>query len=303
MIPMFEEKVLERRERTQIVQDWKGNICEIGNEYTVEYLRNAIDFVTRRWIECPVKTREDWEGMRHRYDVDDPKRFPSEFRAASVRLRERDSVVSMHISGPFWQMREWLGFENLMLAFHDDPGLLKDMAVFWEEFMAALLEKTFRDFVPDEVEISEDMAFKGFSMISPAMTREFLLPSYMRWGEIIRKAGCPIYSMDCDGFIGELIPIWMEAGMNATWPVEVAAGNDIVDFRRRFGRGMAYRGGVDKREVARGSPAIDDEIRRLGPVIEDGGFIPGCDHGVPSDISWPDFTYFVGLLADVTGWR
>ena len=61
MTPLFEEKVLERRERTQIVQDWKGNICEIGNEYSSEYLRDAIDFVTRRWIECPVKTRAEWQ--------------------------------------------------------------------------------------------------------------------------------------------------------------------------------------------------------------------------------------------------
>jgi hypothetical protein len=28
MIPEFEEKVIERGERTQIVQDWKGNILE-----------------------------------------------------------------------------------------------------------------------------------------------------------------------------------------------------------------------------------------------------------------------------------
>ncbi|HSV27890.1 MAG TPA: hypothetical protein VLH60_08365, partial [Sedimentisphaerales bacterium] len=28
MNPQFEEKVIEKNERTQIVQDWKGNICE-----------------------------------------------------------------------------------------------------------------------------------------------------------------------------------------------------------------------------------------------------------------------------------
>jgi hypothetical protein len=41
------------------VRDWKGNVCEIGKEFTIEYLRNAIDFVTRRWIKCPVETRAD----------------------------------------------------------------------------------------------------------------------------------------------------------------------------------------------------------------------------------------------------
>ena len=46
MIPQFEEKVLEVKENSQVVQDWKGNVCEIGLEFTPEYLRNAIDFVT-----------------------------------------------------------------------------------------------------------------------------------------------------------------------------------------------------------------------------------------------------------------
>jgi hypothetical protein len=54
MIPQFEETILERGERTQIVQDWKGNICEISNDFDPRYLRDPIDFVTRRWIKCPV---------------------------------------------------------------------------------------------------------------------------------------------------------------------------------------------------------------------------------------------------------
>jgi len=30
MIPQFEEKIIERRPGTLVVQDWKGNICEIS---------------------------------------------------------------------------------------------------------------------------------------------------------------------------------------------------------------------------------------------------------------------------------
>ncbi|MBN1864858.1 MAG: hypothetical protein JW808_08155, partial [Victivallales bacterium] len=75
MIPEFEEKVIERKEDSQIVQDWKGNICEISNEFTTEYLRNAIDFVTRKWLKCPVESRADWEDMKRRYDPEDPSRL------------------------------------------------------------------------------------------------------------------------------------------------------------------------------------------------------------------------------------
>ena len=302
MLPEFEEKVIERRERTQIVQDWKGNICEISNEFSTEYLRNAIDFVTRRWVKCPVETRADWENMKWRYDPDDPARYPADAAERGARLKTRTWPIVVNLSGPFWQLREWLGFENLCMLFKDDPAFVKEMIAFWDQFVCRLLTNTFQYTTVDEVHLSEDMAYKSFAMISPAMTREFLLPTYQRWGEIIRSAGVPIYGMDSDGFIGQLIPVWMEAGINMCDPIEVAAGNDIVAFRATFGRKMAYRGGVDKRAMAKGGVVIEEEIERIKPVIADGGYIPSCDHGVPSDVSWDCFVHYVGLLAKATGW-
>ena len=302
MIPQFEEKVIERKQNTQIVQDWKGNICEIGNEYGVEYLRDAIDFVTRRWIKCPVESRSDWEEMKRRYDPDDPSRFPNGAHQLGRKLADRDWFLEIAFSGPFWQLREWVGFERLCTLFYDDPDLVRDMVAFWQRHIARLLEKSFRFVVPDAIHLSEDMAFKEHSMISPEMAREFLLPAYAQWGEIIRGAGCPIYAMDSDGFMGQLIPVWTEAGVNVCDPVEIAAGNDLGEFRRAFGRRMAYRGGVDKRAIAKGGRAIESEIERLGPVIQDGGYIPGCDHGVPADVPWPNYVHYVKLLAASVGW-
>ena len=302
MIPQFEEKVIERKESSQVVQDWKGNICEIGNEFTVDYLRTASDFVTRRWIKCPVETRADWEDMKKRYNPGDIQRYSGNPVILGKDLQNRENYVGLHFSGPFWQLREWLGFENLCMMFYDDPDFVREMILFWQEYVSALLKNAFKYFTPDEVHLSEDMAYKSFSMVSPEMAREFLLPTWIKWGEIIRDAGVPVYAMDSDGFIGELIPLWIEAGINACDPIEVAAGNDIVDFRRRFGKNMAYRGGVDKRAMAKGGRVIEEEIKRIEPVIRDGGFIPSCDHGVPSDVSWDNFVYYVKLLSKATGW-
>ena len=108
--------------------------------------------------------------------------------------------------------------------------------------------------------------------------------------------------VDSDGYIGELIPLWIESGLNVCDPIEVAAHNDINEFRRRFGHKMAYRGGVDKRAIAKGGDVIRTELKRLAPVVKDGGYIPKCDHGVPSDISWPNFVDYSRLLAQMTGW-
>lgn len=302
MIPQFEEKVIQRKERSQIVQDWKGNICEISNDYTIEYLRNAIDFVTRRWIKCPVETHDDWQNMKRRYDPDDPRRYPDNPVQLGRQLDQRDYPITVHFSGPFWILREWLGFENLCIMFHDNPAFVQEMIEFWTEFVAQMLRRILKYFTPDMFHISEDMAYKCFSMISPAMVRQFLLPTYKRWGQIIRDAKVPFFGIDSDGFIGELIPIWIEAGANQCDPVEVAAGNDIVAFRKQFGRSIAYGGGIDKRAIAAGGKTIEKEIQRVTPVIESGGYIPGCDHGVPADVSWPNFLHYTKLLAKKTGW-
>lgn len=302
MRPRFEEKVLERRAGSLVVQDWKGNVCEISDQYDVSYLRSARDFVTRSWIKCPVTNRDEWEAMKARYRADDPGRFPADWEAATARLANRSHMAGIVINGPFWQMREWLGFEELCMRFLTEPDLTADMAAFWSDFVAELLEKMLERFVPDAVIISEDMAYKVKAMISPALTREYCLPLWKRWGAMLQKAGCPVYAVDSDGYVGDLIPLWIEAGFHANWPVEVAAGNDIRDFRRQYGRRMAYLGGVDKRAMARGGAEIKEEIRRLEPVIRDGGYIPECDHGIPPDVSWPRMIEYGALLARATGW-
>jgi uroporphyrinogen decarboxylase len=302
LIPRFEEKVLEHREGHHVVQDWKGNICEISDRYDVTYLRSAKDFVTRRWIKCPVENRDDWEAIKTRYRLDSPGRFPTDFTERCRKAANRDWVLTAAFPGPFWQMREWCGFEGLCILMIEQPELVDEIAAFWTCFVSSMLERVLQHAVPDAAHVSEDMAYKAKAMISPSMTRRFCKPGYDCWGRQLDRAGCPIFDVDSDGFIGELIPIWMECGVNVCDPVEVAAGNDIVEYRRLFGRKMAFRGGVDKRAIAKGGQAIREELKRIEPVVRDGGYIPGCDHALPPDVSWPNFLDYCRLLAQMTGW-
>jgi hypothetical protein len=303
MIPTFEERILEHKDGHYIVQDWMGAITEIADTYDYTYIRNAKDFVTRKWHKFPVESPADWEEMKWRFNAKDPNRLPSDLDERSDILRGRDYPAALHFNGPFWQLREWLGFENLCIMTIEDPAFVGEMIEFWTDFvsqtMAPLIERVELDYVC----ISEDMAYKGFSMISPAMVRKFLVPTYERWIAELTRSGCPIISVDSDGYVGELIPIWIDVGINCNEPVEVAAGNDIVEYRRRFGRKMAYTGGVDKRALAKGGKAMRDEVMRVvPPLLKEGGYIPGCDHGVPPDISWPNFIEYTRLLAQLTGW-
>lgn len=177
------------------------------------------------------------------------------------------------------------------------------MVDFWKTFVGQMLERALRHLQPDHIQVNEDMAYKMHSMISPRMTRKFLLPVWRFWIETIKKY-CPhtVVTIDSDGYIGELIPLFIEAGFDGTWPVEVAAGNDINLFRRTYMRDIVFGGGIDKRALAWGGSTMRAELLRIAPVIASGGYIPGCDHGVPPDISWPNFVEYARLLAQLDGW-
>jgi len=303
MIPIFEEKVLEHKDGHYIVQDWMGAITEISDKYDYTYIRGAKDFVTRKWHRFPVQTRDDWEAMKKRYDPQAPGRFPDDFEERCRKMRDRDYVVSVHFNAPFWQMREWCGMEGLCMFMAEDPEFVDEMAGFWTEFVSQTLAPILERVELDSIGISEDMAFKAHSMISPKMVRRFLVPAYERWVSEARAHGCKIIDMDSDGYVGELIPIWIEVGINVCDPIEVAAGNDIVEFRRLHGNKMAYKGGIDKRAIAAGGDKMRAELMRVvPPLLKDGGYMPGCDHGVPPDISWPNFIAYSRLLAQLTGW-
>jgi hypothetical protein len=302
MNPMFKEKVLEHKDGHYVVQDWMGNVVEISDEYDYTYIRQPKDFVTRRWISFPVNNREDFEEMKKRYNPDDPTRYPKDFNNRIKQLTGRNYIVSIQIRGVFWQLREWCGFEPLCMLFVTDPDFIQEMITFWTDFVSKTLIRVLDAGIVDALWINEDMAYKEKPMISPEMTHKFLKPSWERWSSEARQAGVPIIDMDSDGNIDLLIPIWIESGFNVCDPIEVAAGNDINDYQQRFGRQIAFRQGIDKRCIAQGGKAIEKELARLAPVIKSGGFIPGCDHGVPFDISWADYVYYCRLLAELTGW-
>ena len=324
MIPEYEPVILEHKGGHYLVRDHMGATVEISDEFDPGYLRTAKDFVTRKWHKFPVENREDWLKMKTRYDPEDPLRLPPEFRDSGAdhavgnraspgtgRLESgagggpdnRQTLSGISFNGVFWQLREWCGMENLCMMMLDDPDLVHEMTDFWADFISVILKKICARAALDHVFISEDMAYKAHSMISPAMTREFIMGAYLDWVPIIKNSGRPVIELDSDGCVDDLVPIWIESGINCCSPVEVAAHCDILDYRRRYGKNMAYMQGIDKRIIARGGKELERHVMAIVPeMFKLGGYIPGCDHGVPPDISWNNYADFGRMIAKLSGW-
>ncbi|MFQ5810758.1 MAG: uroporphyrinogen decarboxylase family protein, partial [Armatimonadota bacterium] len=130
---------------------------------------------------------------------------------------------------------------------------------------------------------------------------EFLVPRYRRIADLLLEHGCDVVITDCDGNINDVVHLWLAGGVNCMFPVEVAAGTDPVALRERFGHDILLAGGVNKRELAKDKQAIEQEVQRLLPLVEDGGFIPHVDHRVPPDVSYENYLYYLDCKRETFG--
>lgn len=292
-LPAWETGVVADEGQTQLVRDEYGVIKRIWKGQSG----------MPQFVSFPVRHRADWEAVRERLAADAPGRFPADWAARVQRANAADYPVSFggsHLCGFFSFLREVFG-DEVYYVFFDDPGLVHEMLAFQAERLSAMLRRAARDVRIDRLFIWEDMAFKTGPLLGPEQWREFLLEPYQRYTAVARECGIRIIDVDSDGNIESLIPLWLEAGVTMLHPFEVAAGMDIVKTKREYGNRLAVRGGVDKRALAAGPDAIDQELERVRPAVESGGCIPTVDHSVPPDVSWENFRYYLKRRAELLG--
>ena len=242
--------------------------------------------------------------MRKRYDPAAPERYPGddEWQAFKVRAARRDFPLGLTFDGFFGRIRRWMGLENTLYLLHDNPGLFGEMCEFHTEFILQCIDRAVREVPIDYVNFWEDMAFKNGPLLSPRHVRQYFFAGYRRIVDFVRSHGIDVIFVDCDGNLDLLIPIWLEAGINGVWPIEIAAGNDPLALRRKYGRDLLLVGGIDKRELSRGRPEVSAEVMAKVPaLLEGGGYVPTVDHSVPPDVSFDNYCFFRQLIQQLSG--
>ncbi len=286
MNPPFKEEVIEKKQSSVVVRDTSGVIAE-------RYQNDADESSIPHFLKFPVETPADWKAMKERYRLDDPARAFREKNIAEVRAGQPQKMVAVGLCGFYGQLRNWMGMENLSYAFYEQREMIHDMVGHWAELLARQIENLPPDIKIDFVSWWEDMASKNGPLVGPRMFREFLQPGYHRVMGAAKKRGCVISHVDCDGNPHDIVGNWIEEGVNIMFPLEVSAGVDPYAWRKEFGKDLRLRGGIGKRPLVLGGKAIDEELERVKPLLDQGGFIPHLDHLVPPDISYKNYCYYL----------
>jgi hypothetical protein len=282
LYPPSAAKVLEETPEEEIVEDGAG----------VVYRRRKRLGTIPHYIRFPIRDEASYERLLPRLDGRDPGRYGADFDQDLRWRQERGEIVGINFHSFFGFPRNHMGVENWCLAFYDQPSLVRriiaDRLAFGQELMARLLATRALDFV----QIWEDMCYKTAPLISPDLVRRHLLPAYRELVACLRQGGVPLIMVDSDGCVEELLPIFLEAGMDGIHPCEIAAGADPLRLRRRH-PGCALMGGLDKRAIASGREGVDAELKRVEPLLAEGAYIPMLDHFVPPDVDYRTYLYYV----------
>jgi len=292
MRPAFAEETLAVDDETFTMRDKMGLVYR---QFTDAPDRSMPDYV-----DFPVKTRGHWEAIKKRFDPADPARYPADWPEQVARWRRDQPIlyayglVMNYYGGPslFGFCRMLMGPERLLYAVHDEPDLVEDMMEFATEFAITLLRRALAEAPLSYVQFWEDMCYNTGPLISPEMFRRFMLPRYKRMTDVIRSAGVDVIFVDSDGDVSQLIPLWLQGGVNGVFPMEQAAGNDLRAYRREYGRDLLMLGGIDKRALIAGPAAIDRELEDKLPLAFEGGYIPTLDHWTPPDVTYDNFMYY-----------
>ena len=291
LCPAFERETLEETERYEVYRDTDG--------VTKKRLLNVPPPAMPQYLEYPLKGEEQWPEFKQRLNPDSPARFPLHWESVKKQYTDRDFPLGLPWCSLYGKLRNWMGVEGISLAVYDDRRFVERAAAEMTDWILAVLDKALDGVQYDFAGFWEDMAYKTSSLISPALYREIFLPHYRRITDRLHQAGIDVLILDSDGNVEELIPCWLDVGINFIYPMEVAAGMDVVALRKKFGRDLLMGGGMDKRVLASDKPAIKRMVDEKVPLMQEGGYIPGCDHGIPPDVSWENYLYYRQLLLNV----
>lgn len=288
--PSFGWTVLEDRGDMEVVQGEDG----------VRVLRHKFMGSIPMHIGHLLVDRESWRvHYKPRLDPHSLGRFPASWpeRVARWSNPRRPNVLTLPGGSLYGWLRNWMGVENLSLLVYDDPGFFEEMVETVADLICSVLEQAFASGVQfDSCGMWEDMCYSGGPLLGVEHFKQYLVPRYRRITAVLHRHGVNVVWLDCDGNIEKLMPLWLDAGVNCMFPLEVGTwGGDPVRYRREYGKDLLMLGGFDKHILAKDRRSIREEVERLTPVVDEGGYIPFCDHRVPPDVPLDNYLYYLRL--------
>ena len=278
-----DEQVLEENDEYIIARDRYGRHIKLTRGYATVPLPR--DF--------PVHTMDDWLRNKHHYQFCE-ERFAQGWQETAREHLAAGRVVSVSIPGGFDETRELMGDADLCIAYYEQPELVHDILDTIADTAYKVLDRVTATVPVDLLNVHEDMAGRSGPLIGPRQMREFVTPYYRRLWDLVGSRGARLFMCDTDGNVDAIVPDLIAGGVNLLWPMEPAAGMDIIKTRKQYGAKLAFIGGIDKHVIRRSKDEIMAELEyKIPPMVRSGGCVLGLDHRIPNGTPLDNYRFYV----------
>jgi uroporphyrinogen decarboxylase len=244
--------------------------------------------------EHPLASAESLSDLEaHPFpDPIDPGRFLT-LRSQAEAARARGKAVVL--AGPCAGIAEVYSWMRGYEPFYIDLVVNQDMVAYMldrmVEFKCAFWELALQELqdLVDVVVEADDLAGQHAMLLSPRTYRKLIKPRHERLFSFIKaQAPVKIFFHSC-GAVRPIIPDLIDAGIDILNPVQIsAAGMDLRELKREFGRDLVFwGGGVDTQHVlGSGTPdEVREDVRRnIEALAPGGGFVFAAVHDIQANV-------------------
>ena len=150
----------------------------------------------------------------------------------------------------------------------------------------------------DGMVIWGDVAYQKTMFFNPEYWRTWFKPWVKAMVDECHKNDLPVIYHGC-GNTRLIFEDFIELGIEAYNPLEVKAGMDAVELKRKYKNKIGYCGNSDIRVWETGDKKlIRKEVLRKLNAGKGGGFIFQSDHSVSSEVSGQTYDYIVNLVRE-----
>jgi len=282
-------------------------VIEETAEYTVS--RTSWGATLRNWkhaastpefMDFIVKDRDTWREAKARMTPTRDRINWDYLKQNYPKWREEGYWIGAGGWFGFDITHSWfVGTQRVLIALLEDPEWCVDMFTHELDVNLALLDMVWDEGCKfDSFSWPDDMGYKHNQFFSLKMYREIVKPIHACAIEWAHAKGVKAGLHSC-GDVNPFVPELVEIGLDALNPLEVKAGMNPVELKRRFGDKLVFHGGINA-VLWDDTEAIEAEMRRVVPVLkENGGYIFSSDHSVPSSVSLENFRHIVNLAKEL----
>jgi uroporphyrinogen decarboxylase len=288
--PRYEEKVLEETSEYKVyTTKWGATLKSWKFEDSTPEFINFTVIDRDKWLEAkkrmvPTEDRINWNYLKKNYK----------------RWREEGYWIEANLWFGFDVTHSWtVGTERFLIALVEEPDWCVDMFNHFLDVNIALLEMVWdAGYTFDSIQWPDDMGYKHSQFFSVKMYKDLLKPIHKRAIDWAHSKGAKTHLHSC-GDINPFIPELIEIGLDALNPIEVKAGMNPIELKKKYGRDLVLHGGINA-VLWDDAEAIEEELRRVIPIIkEGGGYIFSSDHSIPNTVSLENFKKIIDLVKEL----